>query len=349
MGARLTRAARIAPRRRRRATIHDVARYAGVSPATVSRVLNHSSHPVSEQGRRCVLAAARKLAYIPNLLARSLLTQETAAIGVLIPDVSNPYYAEVLRGIEDAVVPAGRTVILCNTDRQPEKQRLYLRALMERRVDGIIVAGGTFGRADTAITGRHLPVVIIGRHRARLPSVRIDNVAAAVMATAHLLGLGHRRIACLAGPSVSLTAADRVEGYRRALQAAGVAPTPDLVIEAGFTPAGALAAVRRLLALDPPPTAIVASNDQVAIGAIRALHEAGVWVPEDVSVMGFDDTPLASYTMPSLTTVAVPTHGLGRTAVELLDSLMRGKAASSVVLPCTLRVRESTSMCRRRD
>jgi len=323
-------------------TIRDVARYAGVSPATVSRVLNRSAHPVSERGRRRVLDAARRLAYIPNMLARSLLTQQTAAIGVLIPDVSNPYYAAILRGIEDAISPSSRTVILCNTDRRPEKQRLYMRALMERRVDGIVIAGGSFGRAELAVAGRNVPVVMIGRHRARVPVVRVDNVAAGAMATEHLLALGHRRIACLAGPSTSLTAADRVAGYRKALEAAGLPADPALVREVGFTPAGAAQAVAGLFRADPPPTAIVAANDQVAIGAIRALHELGYRVPDDVSVVGFDDTPLASYTVPALSTVAIPTYELGRAAVALLLKMLEGQRVLSVVLPCTLRVREST-------
>ncbi len=334
--------------RRRVMTIRDVARHAGVSPATVSRVLNRSSHPVSERGRRRVLTAARKLSYIPNLLARSLLTQETEAIGVLIPDVSNPYYAAILRGIEDAVGPSGRTVILGNTDRRPDKQRLYLRALMERRVDGIIIAGGVFGRAEQAITGRALPVVMIGRHRARLPSVGIDNVAAGAMATQHLVELGHRRIACLAGPAISLTSADRVQGYRRALDAAGITVEADLVIEVGFTPVRTGDAVVTLFGRAARPTAAVAANDQVGIAVIRALHDLGLRVPDDVSVVGFDDTPVASYTVPSLTTVAVPTYDLGRTAVRLLLDVLSGRRVSSVVLPCTLKVRESTSLHRRR-
>lgn len=330
-------------------TIRDVARHAGVSPATVSRVLNHSSHPVSEQGRRRVLAAARRLSYIPNLLARSLLTRETAAIGVLIPDVSNPYYAAILRGVEDTIGPSGRTVILCNTDRNPEKQRLYLRALMERRVDGILIAGGSFGRAEAEITGGSLPLVMIGRHRARFPSVRIDNVAAGAAATRHLLALGHRRIACLAGPRYSLTAADRVKGYTGALRAAPLPVDRRLVVEVGFAPVGLAGVMERLFAMPDCPTAIVAPNDQVAIGVIRALYERGLRVPGDVSVVGFDDTPLASFVVPSLTTVAVPTHDLGRVAVELLLAVLDGESVKSVVLSCTLHARESTSVCRGRD
>jgi LacI family transcriptional regulator len=350
MGARVAsvrdepRGVRRAPVARRRVvTIRDVARRAGVSPATVSRVLNRSTHPVSEGGRRRVLAAARRLSYIPNLLARSLLTHETAAIGVLIPDVSNPYYAAILRGVEDTIGPLGRTVILCNTDRDSAKQRLYLRALMERRVDGLIIAGGSFGRADTEITGDGLPLVMIGRHPTRFPSVRVDNVAAAVLATGHLLGLGHRRIACLAGPAVSLTAADRVRGYRQALEAAALPADPALIREVGFTAYGAHEAVEALFRVPDPPTAVVAPNDQVAIGVVRALHEMALRVPGDVSVVGFDDTPVASYTVPSLTTVAVPTYELGKTAVDMLLKILEGTRAAPVVLRCALRVRESTA------
>jgi len=354
MGPRLTaypalrRPARQAPAGRRVVTIRDVARHAGVSPATVSRVLNPSSHPVSARGRRRVLAAAQKLAYIPNLLARSLLTNQTAALGVLIPDVSNPYYAAILRGIEDAVGSIGRTVILCNTDRDPEKQRLYLRALLERRVDGLIIAGGSFGRSESEITGGDLPVVMIGRHPARFPSVRIDNVEAAALATRHLVALGHRRIVHLAGPAVSLTASDRLKGYRRALEAAAIPVEPALIIEVGFTPLRAGAAVRAAFETGRRPTAILAANDQVAIGAIRALHELGLRVPDDVSVVGFDDTPLASYTIPSLTTVAVPTAELGRTAVAMMAVALEGQRVASVVLPCELRMRESTAHPNRR-
>jgi LacI family transcriptional regulator len=300
-----------------------------------------------------VLAAARKLAYIPNLLARSLLTNRTAALGVLIPDVSNPYYAAILRGIEDAVGSTGRTVILCNTDRDPEKQRLYLRALMERRVDGVIVAGGSFGPPETETTGGDLPVVMIGRHPARFPSVRIDNVEAAALAAAHLIGLGHRRILHLAGPSVSLTAADRLKGFRGALEASGIPAENGVVAEVGFAPARAAAAVRAAFTADGRPaghrpTAVLAANDQVAIAAIRALHEMGLRVPEDVSVVGFDDTPLASYIVPSLTTVAVPTYELGRTAVSMMSAALEGRSTASVVLSCELRVRESTAQPNRR-
>lgn len=326
----------------RPATIHDVARSAGVSPSTVSRVLNHSLHPVSPGGQRRVLAAARRLGYIPNMLARSLLRHETSAIGVLIPDISNPYYAAILRGIEDAIGPTGRAVILCNTDRQAEKQQAYLMALMERRVDGVIVAGGAFDQADVDLVRGRMPVVAIGRHRVRLPSVRVDNIAAGAMATDHLLSLGHRRIALLAGPSTSLTASDRQRGCRRALRAARVPFDGGLVVEVGFSAEGGSRGARRLIERGRVPTAIVASNDQAAIGAVRALHDLGLRVPDNISVIGFDDAPLAAFTVPALTTVSIPMREMGSEAGRLLLSLLQGRGGSPVVLPCALHVREST-------
>lgn len=325
------------------ATILDVAGRARVSVATVSRVMTGSSHSVSAVTRRRVLAAAHELGYLPNMLARSLLTRETSAIGVLVPDVSNPYYAMVLRGIEDAAGRSRRAVILCNTDRRRDKQQAYLQTLLERRVDGLIVTGGTFTREDVARVRAMPPVVLIGRHDAPFPSVRVDNVGAGVAATRHLIELGHRRIACLAGPPTSLTALDRLEGYRRALAESGVAPRADDVVAAEFSLEGGRLGIVRLFASAHPPTAVVASSDQIAMGALRGLSEAGLGVPGDVSVVGFDDSPLASFTIPALTSIAIPLYQIGRHAMDLLLQVLAGERGISVLLPTELRVRETTA------
>jgi LacI family transcriptional regulator len=329
--------------RRAPVTILDVAGRAGVSPATASRVLTGSAHAVSPEARRRVAAAARDLGYLPNMLARSLLKRETSAVGVLVPDVSNPYYAVILRGIEDAASQAGRAVIVCNTDRSPEKQASYLRTLLERRVDGLIVAGGTIRERDLAHAGNVPPVVVVGRHEVSCPSVRIDNVRAAMDATSHLIGLGHRRIACLAGPLASLTAADRLAGYRRALRRAGLSSRPEDVVRDEFSLDGGRRGAERLCGLRPRPTAIVASSDQMAIGALRLLRERGVRVPDDLSIVGFDDSPLASYTVPALTSVAIPMYEIGRRVMGLLLRLRADGRAVSAVLPAELRVRETTA------
>lgn len=324
-------------------TILDVAARARVSPATVSRVLTGSPHAVSEQTRRRVLGAAGDLGYLRNMIARSLLKRETSAVGVLIPDVSNPYYAVIVRGIEDAASQTGRAVILCNTDRRLDKQISYLRTLLERRVDGLIITGGTLPKQDLGNMIQVLPIVVIGRHKVPLPSVRVDNVEAAIVATRHLIDLGHRRIASLAGPVESLTAIDRLKGYRRALSNAGLQPSPEYVVTADFGLEGGRAGAERLFTLDEPPTAVVASSDQMAMGMLRALHERGLHVPRDVSVVGFDDSPLASYAVPALTSVSIPMYEIGRRAMGLLLRLLEDERGGSEVLPTELRVRETTA------
>lgn len=323
-------------------TIHDVAQLAGVSPATVSRVLNGATHAVRETTRRRVLEAVRRLDYYPNRLARSLLQRHTAVVGLLVPDVSNPYYACILRGIEDVAHQHGLAVMLCNTDRDPTKQHQYLRALLEHRVDGVVVAGGTFTWEDLRMVGRRLPVVAVGRHPSDVLCVRVDNVRAAYEACQHLLNLGHTRVGFLAGPRSSLTAQDRVRGYRRALREVGVQPARGWICWSEFTAEGGYRATRQVLSA-AEVTALVASNDQMALGALRALWELGLQVPADVSVVGFDDTPVAAATVPALTTVAIPAYELGRQAMQLLVKVRAGVGAADVVLPAQMRVRESTA------
>jgi DNA-binding LacI/PurR family transcriptional regulator len=323
-------------------TIRDVARAAGVSPATVSRVLNASGHPVREATRHRVLEAVRRLEYYPNRLARGLLRRETAVVGLLVPDVSNPYYASILRGVEDVAHQHGLVVVLCNTDRDAAKQRHYLRTLLEHRVDGLVVAGGTLTAEELRMVDRRVPVVAVGRHPAPVVSVRVDNVEAARQACRHLLELGHTSIGLLAGPRSSLTARDRAQGYALALREAGVEPEGPWVSWSEFTAQGGYRAARDVLSADGL-TALVASNDQMALGALRALWELGLRVPEDVSVVGFDDTPAAAVAVPALTTVAIPTYEMGRRTLELLLAIRQGRRARSVVLPTELRVRESTA------
>jgi len=324
-------------------TIVDVARAAGVSPATVSRVLNNS-HPVSPRTRERVLQAVTSLHYHPNALARSLLKRRTAILGVLVPDVSNPYYSVILRGIEDEARLRGYSVLVCNTDRDPSRQVQSLRTLRERRADGVIVAGGQLDKAAVdLLKGTDMAVAAIGRHLVPVPSVRVDNVAAALEATRYLLSLGHRRIAIITGPTGSLTASDRLEGYQRALTEAAIPLRREYVVEGGFRVEGGYAGAKRLLTLSAPPTAILAGNDHMAFGAIRALHEMGLRVPQDVSIVGFDDTLVAQYTVPALTTVAIPMYDLGRKAASVLFTRLEGRRTPMVtVLSTELRIREST-------
>ncbi|GFN21903.1 LacI family DNA-binding transcriptional regulator [Thermanaeromonas sp. C210] len=328
-------------------TIKDVARKAGVSVTTVSRVLNNSPHPISPETRQRVLEAVAELGFLPNAAARSLQLQETKTIGLMLPDIANPYYPGIVRGIEDVAHEEGYTIILCNTDRSRERTSRYLRVLREKRVDGIIFTGG--GVVEDACRDRffwreeEIPTVVIGRHSADFPSVQIDNVAAAKGAIAHLISQGHRYIACITGPETSTTARDRLQGYREALAEAGLEYDAAMVVAGDFSPAGGYRALEELLARPRLKfTALFTHNDLMAVGALKALADNGLSVPRDVAVVGFDDIPLASYVLPRLTTVAVPVYDLGVTAMRLLRDLLQGREVAPVTtLPTELVVRES--------
>lgn len=327
-------------------SIRDVAAVAGVSTATVSRVLSPPSaaYPMRAETRERVLRAIDELGYRPNDLARALLHQRTSAIGLLLPDISNPYYAAMVRGVEDAASARGYRVVLCNADRDADKITTYLDTLVKTRVDGIIIAGGSGSpraRPPQFETYR-TKIVVVGRHEFDHPSVQIDNDAAARAATEHVLGLGHRRMAFVGGPEGSRTAQDRLGGYRAALRDAGVTVDGELVRHGAFDEESGYRAARSLLARSPRPTAMVCANDRMAFGVYAALADAGLAIPADVSVIGFDDVPLASYVRPTLTTVAVPTYEIGQTAMALLlDQFDDRPAGDPRMLATRLMVRDS--------
>jgi len=327
-------------------TIKDVARRAGVSVTTVSRVLNNSPHPISPETRRKVLEAVAELGFCPNAAARSLQLNETRTIGLMLPDVANPYYSGIVRGIEDVAHQEGYTVILCNTDRSRERTLEYLRVLREKRVDGVIFMGGGVvedAKEDRFFQQEDIPTVVIGRHSGTFPSVQIDNIEAAKRAVEHLLKRGYREIACIAGPPSSTTSRDRLTGYCQALAENGLKYEPSWVVHADFTPGGGYKAVQELLRKSKfKPAALLVHNDLMAVGAIKALTDEGLAVPQDIAVVGFDDIPLASYVLPRLTTVRVPVYELGTTAMRLLRDLLAGRPVPEVtVLPVELIVRES--------
>ncbi|MBA1228511.1 LacI family DNA-binding transcriptional regulator [Pseudomonas viridiflava] len=329
------------------ATIKDVAALAGISYTTVSHVLN-KTRPVSEPVRLKVEAAIAQLDYVPSAVARSLKAKSTSTIGLLIPNGMNPYFAELARGIEDYCERNGFCVILCNSDDNPEKQRGYLRVLLEKRVDGLIVSsvGG-----DASVAGGladvRTPLVIVDRELDGIEAdmVRIDHEQGAYLATRHLLDLGHRRIACIGGPHNSLVATMRLTGYRRAMQQAVVDVAEGLAVHSEFTSSAGYEAAGRLLD-EHRPTAIFAGNDVIAIGVLRAAAERAISVPRDLSVVGFDDIEISRYVYPALTTVGQSIMQLGETAAEML----LGRIASPNALPVEKRlvtpvvvVRESTA------
>ncbi len=329
-----------------RATITQVAERAGVSIATVSRVLNNVPHQVGAATRRRVLRAIRELEFRPNALARSLHQRRTHTIGLIIPDISNAYYAEIARGIEEALSRHQYTLIACNTDRRVDRISHYLATLCEKQVDGIILGGGGTlnGRHMAAFQGCGVRTVLIGRYGVDLPAIRVDNVKGAWEAANHLLKLGHRRIAILAGPKSSTTTADRLAGYRQAFAEAGVRIPREWCLYGDLRPEFGREATDRLMAGKSRPSAILAINDQMAIGAMRAVHRLGMRVPDEVSVVGFDDIALASFVTPALTTMALPLHQMGVAAGEMILRALAGEAQPREVwFKPRLVVRESSA------
>ncbi|MDA8229223.1 MAG: LacI family DNA-binding transcriptional regulator [Desulfitobacterium hafniense] len=329
-------------------TIKDVAKHANVSISTVSRVLNDSDHPVNPETKKRILEAIEELGFYPNAMARSLQLNKTKTIGLLVPDIANPYYPGIVRGVEDVARELGYTVILCNADRSRERTQQYLRVLREKRVDGIIFTGG--GAVEDAVQGDFLEsnstiaTVVIGKHRANLPSVRVDNVQASCDACEHLIKNGHKKIVTITGPETSTTAQDRLKGYRKALSQYELVQRTEWVIRGDFEFESGYRAVEQLLKISSGGvTAILAQNDLMAIGAIKALNDKSIKVPEEIAVVGFDDIPIASFYNPKLSTVAVPVYQLGSTAMRVLMQLLNGKEVPSVTtLETKVVIRESS-------
>ncbi len=329
-------------------TILDVARLAGVSTATVSRVL-HSSNRVSPETRGRVETAVRTLQYRPSAIARSLAAGATRTIGIMVSDVTNPYYPEMVAGMEDAAHAAGYNIFLCTSRDDPGREKTYLELLMERRADGVIVASsGLSEQRPTSLQDLATPLVLVNSDGRGLgvPSVSSDNYGGARDLTRYLLRLGHRRIAHISGPTTSQSTGERVRGYTDALRSAGVEPeTTLLVASEGDAPTGE-SAMLNVLSSGVRPGAVFAYNDLAAIGALHACYRAGVQVPQDISLAGFDNIQLSGLIRPPLTTMAQATGEMGRLAVEQLISIVEGRGSgSNILLPCTLIERESTSRC----
>ncbi|MEB3843455.1 LacI family DNA-binding transcriptional regulator [Pseudomonas guariconensis] len=328
------------------ATIKDVAALAGISYTTVSHVLN-KTRPVSEHVRLKVEAAIAELDYVPSAVARSLKARSTATIGLLVPNSVNPYFAELARGIEDGCERNGYCVILCNSDDNPQKQRSYLRVLLEKRIDGLIVASvGQDSDLLESLACVRTPMVIVDRALDGIDAdlVRIDHEQGGYLATRHLLDLGHRDIACIGGPADSGLAQLRLAGYRRAMAEQGVAEGENRILHSDFSSPGGYDAAVHLLD-GPRPTAIFAGNDMIGFGVLRAAAERNIHVPGELSVVGFDDIELSRYVYPPLTTVGQSIRELGESAAQLLLSRIAtprsGGVEQRIVAPRIV-LREST-------
>jgi LacI family transcriptional regulator len=328
------------------ATIKDVARHANVSVTTVSHVVNKTRF-VSEDGRNRVEQAIRELGYVPSAVARSLQRSATNTLGMLIPNSSNPYFAEIVRGIEDRCFGAGYNLVLCNTDDEPRRQGMVLQVLAERRVDGlIVVSSGEDPALPDLLAGLRMPTVMVDREIDTLPCdlVETAHMQGALLAVQHLTALGHRRIACIGGPAGVATADQRAEGWRMALAGLGL-PSAGLLQPGDFTSEGGYAAMHAILRRTPRPSAVFVANDLMAIGALCAAHECGVAVPDELSLVGFDDIELARFACPPLTTVAQPKQRIAAMAVDMLLERIEGRRQDvrKVVLQPELRVRASTA------
>lgn len=328
------------------ATISDVARTAGVSPATVSRVFN-GGRVTAERAAR-VRKAAAELGFSPNRVARSLRMQRASVIGLLIPDIENPFFTSLARGVEDAAQRTNLSVVLCNTDEDVEKERRYLDVALAEQMAGVIVAAASRKRTDlSALAVRGMPVVAVDRRprAAEVDAVMVDNQHGGEDATAHLLERGYRRVACITGPAGASTSEDRLAGYRAAMHEAGVPDewTRAHTRHADFRVDGGYAAMRELLSLRTPPDAVFVTNNLMTVGALQALRESGVEPPE-FGILSFGDVPWASLVRPPLTTVQLPAYDLGAQAAALLQDRLAGsqKPLQTVVLRTVLQPRAST-------
>lgn len=308
-------------------TIYDVATAAGVSISTVSHVLN-GTRRVAKQTEERVLQAVKELNYRPNSLARALVRQETKTIALVVPDNVNPFFAELARSIENYGFAAGYSVILCNTDNNLDREADYLEMLISKRVDGVIVMTGDRGQAHWPLLQEaRVAAVVFDCEDDPLDSVLLDNYGGALRAVQHLLDLGHRRIACIAGPSRSEdhSSGRRVLAYRDALKAANLCIDPALIVQGDWTYQSGSMATDALMELDNPPTAIFACNDNMAIGALAALHARKIAIPQEISVVGFDGITLSAYTQPPLTNVTTSLVEVGEQLCQLLLDRINGQ------------------------
>lgn len=334
-------------------TISDVAKRAGVSAMTVSRVVNGTGYTSSETRAR-VEAAIEELGYVPNALARQLRSKRTKTIALVVSDISNPFFTTIARGVEDVAVDHGFSVMYCNTDESEAEEEQYLLMLIERQVDGVLlVPARSTGASFRLLHDHRMPVVVLDRRIAarHVPTVRCDSEAGAYALARHLVELGHRDIAVLTGRRTISTSIDRVAGCRRALEEAGIDLPDERVHYGGFNFGRSNQADGHRMALEVldapggPPTAIFCANNFIAFGAIRALRERGLRVPDDMSVVAFDDLPEEWVSEPFLTCAAQPAYEIGHRAAELLLAQVSGRAApdgEAVVLPFQMIVRRSS-------
>ena len=336
---------------RKKITSQDVAREAGVSRQTVSRAINDRTE-ISPETRSRILAIVERMGYRPSSIARGLATQRTRTIGLVIPDVANPFFSEVARGAEQTAYAEGYTVFLCNTDENPDRELAILNLLEEQRVDGVVLCSSRLDEETLQTTvARHPTVVLVNRllKGSEVGTVLLEDKLGAQILTQHLINTGHKAIGFMSGPAASTSGLKRAEGYFAALAAAALPHNSGWIQPCAPTVDGGHEATTILLNQHPELTAIVGYNDLVAIGAVQACTDLGRVVPDSLAITGFDDIPLAALVTPPLTTCRVPRYEVGAQAMRLLLDRVNGctDECEAIFLPPTLVVRASAPQVQR--
>jgi LacI family transcriptional regulator len=327
-------------------TINDVAKRAGVSPVTVSRVLNDAPN-VNAATREKVTRAIAELGYVPNVVARSLRSRRTRTLALILPDITNPFWPTVARGVEDAAQKGGYTVLLCNSDENADKQARYLEVVVSQQVDGVIIAPCDSDSTHLALLrGHRIATVVVDRRIDDwdVDTVRGDSIGGAHALVRHLIELGHKRIAMLTGPENTSTSQDRVAGYEAALNRAGIPVDEDLIRYGEYREAAGHEMMLALLRGHPEITAVFAANNAIAVGAVEAIGERGLRVPQDIALVCFDDLSSASQLFPFLTVAEQPAYQIGFEAAQLLLNSLSAEAPLAprhIMLPTRLIVRQS--------
>jgi LacI family transcriptional regulator len=337
----------------KRITTQDVAKLAGVSATTVSRVINQSDHPVNAETAGRVLDAIERLGYTPSALARALVTRRTGIIGALVGDNADPYFALIAHGIHSEARKLGLIAILCNTLRDPQLEIDFVATLDRYRADGIIFAGGSLtdpgheenlSLAIARYRSNGGNVVTLSEHALGPPCICIDNRQATFDLTKYLITIGHKRIAYVKGPKNLATTYTREKGFIDALQESGLHTNENSIDNSDFTFEGGVRAINRLLNLSEPPTAVIAANDITALGCVVGAQQRGVDVPDKLSVAGMDNIEATLYINPDLTTIEIPMQEMGRLGVQLIQKLIQAKPhPDHITLPHSLKVRGSTA------
>lgn len=334
-------------------TIKDIAQAAGVSPSTVSRALNDSPL-IREETKARIRQIAASLGYERNELARGLVKGSSGVLGLLVPDITNPFFAEITKGVEEVAHERGFGVVLCTTEGEPAREETYLRLLRRKRVDGLVIASVTLDDPHLEELQRfRIPFVLVSRlaERVEAPYVVVDDRKGGRLAVEHLVGLGHKKIGFIGGPANVHSSRDRMEAYREVLEERGLSVRRNWAVFASFTQEAGFTVGKRMLSKQDRPTAVFAANDLIALGVMQAAEELGLRIPEDLSLVGYNNIAYAALPRIQLTTVAQPMRKMGQIAGEFIIDVLEGRRAAvlSLRLSPTLVIRRTTAPPRRNE